>query len=329
MARRLSRAGRLAAATLLLLSALALLAPLLANDAPLLVIWRGHLIIPALQTVSATRFLPESPPIAADYHDPVLRAAIRAHGTIIWPPDPHGPFKPAWSAGPAPAPPSATTPLGTDPAGRDVLAEFLYGLRGALTFGAATAAAAGLLGAIAGSLQGYFGGLTDLLGQRLIEIWNFLPALFLLIVLATTIGTSLPLLFALVVALSWTGLVPSVRAAALRSRRLEHVRAARALGLPPATILRRHILPDATAPIAAFLPFTAAGTITLLATLAFLGFAPTGTDAGLLGRLAAEARTHLEAPWLVATAILGLFLPLAALAALGADLRAQADPHRK
>lgn len=329
MARKLSRSGRLAAATLALLSALALLAPLLANDAPLLVVWRGQVIVPPIRTVSARRFLPNAPPIAADYHDPAIRAAIRAHGTMIWPPDPHGPFTPSWSAGPAPAPPTAADPLGTDPAGRDILAEFLYGLRGALAFGAATAAAAGLLGTIAGSLQGYLGGLTDLLGQRLIEIWNFLPALFLLIVLAATIGTSLPVLFALVVALSWTGLVPAVRAAALRSRRLDHVRAARALGLAPATILRRHVIPDATAPLAAFLPFTAAGTISLLASLAFLGFAPAGTDAVLLGRLAAEARTHLDAPWLIVTAILGLFLPLAALAALGADLRTRADPYRR
>lgn len=325
--RRLDRTGRVAVAILATLAAMGLAAPILANNQPLLVIDHGGFYLPALRFVPATAFNPGMPPIRADFHAPALLRLLRSQDAIIvWPPDPHGPGSIVWTANQAPAPPSLRDPLGTDPFGRDVLAEVLYGLRMLIVFGGVLTGAAAALGIAVGAVQGYYGGNIDLLGQRLIEIWNGLPVLMLLILAASIAARTLATLFVAMLALTWTGLIPVVRAEFLRARRLHHVRAARALGLSDWTIIHRHILPNATAPLFAYLPFTFAGSIVLLSSLDFLGLGPHLAGASF-GALAAEARDHLDAPWLAVTAISGLAALLIPSALLGISLRDALDPR--
>src|SRR3546814_6421927 len=88
---------------------------------------------------------------------------------------------------PAPSPPTAENWLGTDNQARDVVARLIYGFRISVLFGLTLTVFSSLVGIAAGAIQGYFGGLTDLLGQRLIEVWNGMPVLFMLIILASVV----------------------------------------------------------------------------------------------------------------------------------------------
>jgi microcin C transport system permease protein len=324
---RLDRSGRFALLLLASLALLGILAPLLANAQPLLVLDHGEITLPALSFTPASRFDPLMPAIRADFHDPTLRHALQTqHALILWAPDPHGPNGLVWHAHQAPAPPSWTTPLGTDAADHDVLAGLLYSLRFLFLGGLGLTLSAAAIGTSIGALQGYYGGLPDLIGQRLVEIWNALPVLFLLIALASLLGHSLITLFIAMLALSWTTLIPAIRAETLRARRLDYVRAAYALGLPDHRIILRHILPNASAALLANLPFSFAGAISLLASLSFLHLGPS-QGAAALGAFAAQARNHLDAPWLAITAIIGLALILIPSVLLGISLRQALDPR--
>ncbi len=326
---RLDRSGRLAFWLLACLALLGALAPLLANAQPLLVRVHGHISLPALNIAPTSRFDPAMPAIRADFHDPALRHILQTqHALILWAPDPHGPDSLVWHANQAPAPPSLTNPLGTDAADHDVLAGLLYSLRFLFLAGLGLTLSAAAIGTIIGAIQGYYGGLTDLVGQRIVEIWNALPVLFLLIALASLLGHSLMTLLIAMLALSWTTLIPAIRAETLRARRLDHVRAAYALGLPDHRIILRHILPNASAALLANLPFSFAGAISLLASLSFLHLGPS-QGAAALGALAAQARNHLDAPWLAITAIIGLALILIPSVLLGISLRQALDPRHR
>ncbi len=324
---KLDRSGRTALLVLTALALLGLLAPLLANRQPLLVLDHGTLSLPALGFTPASRFDPTLPAIRANFHDPALRHILTAqHALLIWAPDPHGPTSLVWRAHRAPASPGWTIPLGTDASDHDVLAGLLYSLRFLFLAGLLLTLSTAALGTALGALQGYYGGWPDLIGQRIVEIWNALPVLFLLIALASLLGHSLLALFIAMLALNWTSLIPAIRAETLRARRLDHVRAARALGLPDHLILLRHILPNASAVLFANLPFSFAGSISLLASLSFLNLGP-GQGATSLGALAAQARDHPNAPWLAATAIIGLAAILLPSVLLGMALRNALDPN--
>ena len=153
-----------------------------------------------------------------------------------------------------------------------MLARLIYGLRISILFGVILTALSSSIGIVAGLVQGFFGGLTDLLGQRIIEIWSGLPVLYLLIILGSIVTPSFWLLLFLLLLFSWMGLVGVVRAEALRARNFEYVKAARALGMSNARIMARHVFPNAMVSTLTFLPFTLAGSVTVLTSLDFLGF---------------------------------------------------------
>src|SRR6185503_16562886 len=127
-------------------------------------------------------------------------------------------------------------------------------------------------GVAAGAIQGYYGGLTDLLFQRFIEIWSGLPLLYLLIILSSIIQPNFWWLLGIMLLFSWMSLVALVRAEFLRARNFDYVRAARALGVANPVIIVRHVLPNAMVATLTFLPFILNGSITTLTSLDFLGF---------------------------------------------------------
>ena len=303
-------------------------AEFVANDRPLLIRFDGHWFVPVLQDYSEDAFSPDFLPVDADYTDPDVAHAIRAKGWMIWPAIPF-----AFDSivknlpTPAPSPPTWQNPLGTDDQARDVLARIVYGFRISVLFGFVLTIVSSVLGIAAGAVQGFYGGLTDLLFQRFIEIWSGMPQLFLLIILGSIITPSFWVLLVFLLAFSWMSLTGVVRAEFLRGRNLDYVRAARALGVRDAAIMWRHILPNALVATLTFLPFTLAGSVTVLASLDFLGFGlPPGSPS--LGELVNQAKNNLQAPRLgiVAFVVLGGILVL--LIFIGEAVRDAFDPRK-
>ena len=184
-----------------------------------------------------------------------------------------------------------------------------------------------IIGIVAGAVQGFFGGWTDLVFQRVIEIWTSTPSLYVIIIMFAILGRSFWLLVILLVLFSWTALVGVVRAEFLRARNLEYVRAARALGVGNMTIMFRHMLPNAMVATLTLLPFIVSGTIGMLASLDFLGF---GLPAALpsLGELTLQAKQNLQAPWLGFTAFFTFAVLLSLLVFIFEGVRDAFDPRK-
>ncbi|MFP4138116.1 MAG: ABC transporter permease [Halomonas sp.] len=323
------RANRRAWVSLWIFAALfvvSLAAELIANDKPLVMQYQGEWYVPLLVDYPETEF-GGFLPTTADYHDPFVQEQIEENGWALWPPIPFSyQTLDMQMMRPSPAPPDARHWLGTDDQGRDVLARVIYGFRLSVAFALVLTAGSLAMGVLVGGIQGYFGGRTDLIGQRLTEIWQGLPVLFLLIILASFVQPGFWWLLGIMLLFSWLGLVDVVRAEFLRARNLEYVRAARAMGLPPRLIMWRHVLPNAMVATLTFIPFLFTGAITTLTALDFLGFGlPPGSPS--LGELVAQGKNNLHAPWLGITAFVSLSLMLSLLVFIGEGLRDAFDPR--
>jgi microcin C transport system permease protein len=304
-----------------------LLAEVIANDRPLVVRFDGRLYFPIIRTYPETTFGGVFPTEAV-YRDPVVGAMIRDKGWLLWPPIPFRYDTINYELPvPAPAPPSRINWLGTDDQGRDLTARLIYGFRISVLFGLTLTLLSSVIGIVAGAIQGYFGGLTDLLFQRVIEIWSGLPVLYLLIILASIVEPTFWWLLGLMLLFSWMSLVGVVRAEFLRARNFDYVRAARALGVPNGVIMFRHVLPNAMVATLTFLPFILSGSITTLTSLDFLGFGlPPGSPS--LGEILAQGKANLQAPWLGITGFVVLAVMLSLLVFIGEAVRDAFDPRK-
>lgn len=303
-------------------------ADLLANDRPLLIHSNQQLYFPMLVSYPETEF-GGFLPTEADYQDPFVRQSIEQSGGWMIPaPIPFSPDRPDTSLqGPVPSAPDSRHWLGTDDQGRDVLARLIHGARISLNFGLCLSILGTAIGVFAGALQGYYGGLVDLIGQRLVEIWNGLPVLFVLILISSLILPGFWTLLGIMLLFGWTSLVGLVRAEFLRGRNMEYVLAARAQGVGDVRIILRHILPNALVATLSFLPFQVSGAIVALTSLDFLGFGlPPGTAS--LGELLAQGKTYLHAPWLGLSVFVTLSLLLSLLVFVGEGARDAFDQHR-
>jgi len=311
----------------LALFALSLGAEFIANDKPFAVYYDGALYTPVFNRYPETAFGGEFD-IEADYRDPYIRELIAGKGWMLEPIIPYDYRTVAWDLpAPAPSAPDAKHWLGTDDQARDVAARLIYGFRISVLFGLALTVLSSIIGVAAGAVQGYFGGWTDLIGQRLIEIWGSMPTLYLLIILASTITPTFWWLLALLLLFSWIALVGLVRAEFLRARNFDYVRAARALGVSNAVVIFRHVLPNALVATITFLPFVLIGAITSLTGLDFLGFGlPAGSAS--LGELLAQGKANLQAPWLGLTAFFSLAVLLSLLVFIGEAVRDAFDPRK-
>ena len=312
----------------LLLFGVSLMAEVVANDRPLLVVMQGRLYCPVLVDYAETDFGGEFP-TEADYRDPFLVNLIHQRGGwIVWPPIRyHYDTINYGLKTPAPSPPSRENWLGTDDQGRDVVARLIYGFRISVLFGLCLTFFGSIIGIIAGALQGYYGGRVDLFGQRFMEIWSGLPVLYLLIILSSFVQPNFWWLLGIMLLFSWMSLVGVVRAEFLKGRNLEYVRAARALGAGNLTVMFRHILPNAVVATITFVPFILNASITTLTSLDFLGFGmPPGAPS--LGELLAQGKANLQAPWLGLSAFFILALMLSLLVFIGEGVRDALDPRQ-
>ena len=305
-----------------------LLAEDIANDKPFVVYFKGEVYFPIVKAYPETTFggdfLTE-----ADYRNPYLSELIERDGWALWPIVRYHHRTVAWDLPvPAPAPPDRNHWLGTDDQARDVLARVIYGFRISVLFGFALTFISAIIGVSAGAVQGYFGGWLDLIFQRFIEIWSGLPTLYLLIILASVVEPNFWWLLGLLLLFSWMGFVGVVRAEFLRARNFEYVRAAQALGVSNLAIMFRHLLPNAMVATITFIPFTLAGSVTVLTSLDFLGIGlPPGSAS--LGELLAQGKANLQAPWLGLTGFFTIALMLTLLILISEAVRDAFDPRKQ
>ncbi|HEY0288878.1 MAG TPA: ABC transporter permease [Pseudomonas sp.] len=300
---------------------------LIANDKPLIIRYDGNLYYPTLHQYMETDFGGELP-FEPDYSSDYVRKLIAAKGGwMLFPPIPFSAESINYELKqPSPSPPSAQNWLGTDDQARDVAARVLFGARISILFALLLTAISTVIGVFAGAIQGFYGGLADLIGQRVLEIWSGLPVLYLLIILSGFVAPSFWWLLGIMALFSWLALVDVVRAEFLRGRNLEYVKAARALGLTDGALMVRHILPNAMTSTLTYLPFIVTGAIATLTALDFLGFGmPAGSAS--LGELIGQAKRNLQAPWLGLTAFFALALILSLLVFIGEACRDAFDPR--
>ena len=302
-------------------------AELIANDRPLYVRYDGRSFFPVLVDYPETEFggffATET-----EYTDPEVQKLITEKGWMVWPPIPYSYDTIVRDLPtPAPSPPTWQNWLGTDDQARDVTARLIYGFRLSVLFGLTLTVLSSIVGIAAGAVQGYFGGLLDLLLQRFIEVWSGLPTLYLLIILASVVTPGFWWLLILMLLFSWMTLVGVVRAEFLRARNFDYVRAARALGVGDLRIIWRHVLPNAMVAALTFLPFVTSGAVVTLTALDFLGFGlPPGSPS--LGELLKQGKDNLAAPWLGFTGFVTIALMLSLLVFVGEAVRDAFDPRK-
>ncbi|MBX3526838.1 MAG: ABC transporter permease [Rhodoblastus sp.] len=351
---RANRRGYASFWIFLTLFIVSLFAEFIANDKPIVVSYKGELLFPVVVDYPEEKF--GGFLAMTDYRDPFIQKEIAAHGWAIWPPIRYSysthnldlpspaPSPPTWAlskevcekAGARAAGPDKPNRgcagiewnwLGTDDQGRDVVARLLYGFRISILFGLTLAIVSSIIGVTAGAIQGYFGGLVDLVFQRFIEIWSSLPHLYLLIIVSSIITPSFFVLLFILLLFSWVSLVHVVRAEFLRARNFEYVNAARALGLSNAKIMVKHVLPNAMVATLTFLPFVLNSSITTLTSLDFLGFGlPPGSPS--LGELLLQGKSNLNAPWLGITGFVVIAFMLSLLVFIGEAVRDAFDPRK-
>ncbi len=308
---------------------LSLGAELLSNDKPLVARYEGKWYFPIVQNVSETEFGGDfdSP---ADYLDPFIAEQFERPGNFaIYPINrSHHRTINYFAKDPNPAAPSAQNWLGTDDRGRDIFARLLYGFRVSVLFGLALMFTGVVIGVLSGALQGFYGGRTDLVMQRLIEVWSSMPELYLMIIFSAVLSPSIWLLLVLLSLFGWIGLSDYVRAEFLRNRQLDYVRAARALGQSNWQIIRRHILPNSLTPVVTFLPFRMSAAILALTSLDFLGLG-VPPDTPSLGELLSQGKNNLDAWWISLSTFVVLVLTLLLLTFMGDALRDALDPRKE
>jgi len=339
----------------LVLFMISLFAEFIANDKPIFIDVNGHFYFPAVVTYPDTAFAKKPDPnlfgTAADYKDDYLIGLIKKEGGIvIWAPirysyntrvdNPPSPFpsKPTWLLTKKDCEFAATHSfgkcghleynwLGTDDGGRDVLARLIYGFRISVLFGLCLTIVSSIIGVAAGAVQGYFGGWTDLLFQRFIEIWTSIPSLYLLLIISSVLVPGFFVLLGILLLFSWVSLVGLVRAEFLRGRNFEYIQAARALGVSNSVIIFRHLLPNAMVATMTFLPFILSSSVMTLTALDFLGFGlPPGSPS--LGELLNEGKANVQAPWLGLTGFFALAIMLSLLIFIGEAVRDAFDPRK-
>jgi len=322
-----NRRGYLSLWIFLALFVMSLLAEFVANDKPFLIYFDGEFYTPIFKAYPETAF---GGPFEteAEYKDPFVQNRIHEKGWMIWPLVRYNHRTFVWDLPePAPTAPNAEHWLGTDDQARDVVARLIYGFRISVLFGLVLTSISAVIGVAAGAVQGYFGGWTDLLFQRFIEIWSGLPTLYLLIILASVVEPNFWWLLGIMLLFSWMSLVGVVRAEFLRARNFDYVRAARALGATNTVIMYRHVLPNAMVATITFLPFILTGGITTLTALDFIGFGlPAGSAS--LGELLAQGKANLQAPWLGLTGFFSIALMLSLLVFVGEAVRDAFDPRK-
>lgn len=297
-----------------------LFAEILANDRPLIVKYEGSFYFPVFSDYT-DEFFGGDFPTPADYKDPLIRKNIEKNGWVLMPVIPYSYNTIDYeNDNPAPSAPDQNHWLGTDDEGRDILSRILYGIRLSVAFALILTFCSSIVGIAIGAIQGYFGGKTDIVMQRVIEIWDALPQLFILIIVASVFYPTFWTILLILMIFSWTSLTGMVRAEFLRTRNFEYVKAAKALGVGNFRIIFRHILPNALITSITFIPFILSDAIVALTSLDFLGLGLSG-EYPSLGDLVRQGKDNLQAPWIGLSIFTVLSCLLVSLIFIGEGVR--------
>ncbi len=306
-----------------------LFADFYANSKPILAYYEGKFYFPQMVEYPETTFggIFET---EADYSDPFIKELFDKEGNwAIYPPI-------QWDYKTInfskdlqhPSPPSSLNLLGTDNRGRDVLSRLIYGFRISLIFGIILAFIDAFIGIIIGAIEGFFGGKIDIICQRLIEVWASIPFLYALILVASVFDRSIILMVIILSLFGWIAPQALVRIEFLKSRNLEYVKAARALGVGNLSIMARHILPNALTIVVTRLPFSIAGSMTALVSLDFLNLGvPPPTPS--LGESLNQGLASLSSWWIGISTISVIFLVLLLVTFIGQAILDIFDPKRR
>jgi microcin C transport system permease protein len=302
---------------------ISLTAEVWSNNKPIVMKYNGAVYFPVFKTYYPTEFGQDG--FVSNYR--VLN--LKEGGNwALWPPVAWNPFESNEAMETYPSPPSKENWFGTDDRGRDVLSRLIYGFRYSMGFAVAVWFFSFLVGTITGAISGYFGGRIDMFSQRVVEIFDSLPYLLMLLTLIAFLGATLWLLVAFSVLLGWMGISTYMRAEFLKLRKREFVEAAKAQGVGTTRILFLHILPNALSPLITFSPTQIAGNIYTLAILDYLGMGlPPPTPSW--GELLQQAQNYFTiAWWLAVYPSLAMIISLTALTFIGEGIREAYDPRK-
>ena len=325
----------------------ALLAPLLANDRPMVMRWQGRLLFPAFTTyldafpvprfaVEPLRrnvaffsdFYPEVQGSGRTFKEGVAEIEKKGGGDwALMPPVPFGYGETNFEQIKL-RPGEKGHHLGTDDTGSDVLARMIHGTIISLSVGLVAVGIYVLIGVVLGSLAGYFGGWVDIAISRVIEVMICFPAFFLIITVIAFLPRSIYNIMIVIGITGWPGVARMIRGEMLKARNLDYVTASKALGIPSGTTILRHLLPNTIAPVFVQATFGIAGAILTETALSFLGFGVAPPTASW-GEIVSQGRTYTPEGLyhLVVWPGFAICLTLIAFNLLGQGLRDAMDPR--
>lgn len=305
-------------------------AELLVNSRALIVSYEGELYFPTYGDIIPGRTFGLDYEYETNYRELKAQFQEQDEGNwVLMPPVPFGPLEndltPGYFPPYAPSFESGHY-LGTDQTGRDVLARLIYGFRIAFSFAFLLLACNYLIGIAVGCAMGYWGGAFDLLFQRLIEIWNMVPSLYVIMIVASLVIPNFWTLAVVMVIFGWTGMTWNMRTSTYKEKTREYVLAARALGASNTRQIGSHVIPNTISVIVSFIPFSIAGGIFLLTALDYLGFGlPPPTPSW--GELLAQGHNHVvTAPWIILSVGIAISIILVMVNYIGEAIRQAFDP---
>ncbi len=320
--------GRLAMAALAGVAALLLVAvsaPLIANNKPLVMRYKGELYFPAFRDYLPGKMRHYQELGDKDAAD--IAGALSKPDYAVMPPVPWDPYQ--YDLGHFLEGPTRRHLLGTDDVGRDIFARVVHGARIALSVGFVAVGIYVWIGVILGSLAGYYGGWVDMLISRLIEVMLSIPTFFLIIAVVAFLEPSIYNVMAAIGLIGWTGTARLVRGEFLKLRNTEFVEATRSMGARDPRVIFRHVLPNALTPVLVVATFGVAEAILIESSLSFLGFGvmpPTPS----WGDILSKSRSYYEfAWWLTVFPGLAIFFTVTALNLVGEGMRDAIDPRLK
>ena len=323
--------GYWSALILLFLLLLTMVAELLVNSRAMIVVYHGEWYFPTYGSVFPGTEFGFDYAYETNYRELADRfAEERSDNWILMPLVPYNAFENDFHPGRYPPyPPSFADQhyLGTDSTGRDIAARLVYGFRIAMGFAFVLLIINYVAGIVVGCAMGYWGGAFDLLFQRLIEIWNNIPFLYVIMIIASVVVPSFWTLVTVMAIFGWTAMTWYMRTSTYREKAREYVSAARVLGATSPRIIGIHILPNTISVIVTFIPFSIASGITALTALDYLGFglpAPTPS----WGELLSQGTDNLQSPWIVTSVVLAMVLVLLMVTYIGEAIREAFDPKK-
>jgi len=306
-------------------------AELLVNSRALLVSYQGELFFPTYGDIIPGRTFGLDYDYETDYRELKRLFEERDEGDwVLMPPVPYDalendlrpgvypPYAPSLESGHY---------LGTDSTGRDVLARLVYGFRIAFSFACLLLLCNYVIGIAVGCAMGFWGGLFDLIFQRVIEVWNLVPTLFVIMIVSSVVIPNFWTLAGVMVLFGWTAMTWNMRTSTYKEKSREYVLAARALGASSERMIGSHIIPNTISVIVTFIPFSISTGITLLTALDYLGFGlPPPTPSW--GELLSQGTNNLGSPWIVYSVVTAIGLVLVMVNYIGEAVRESFDPKQ-